>query len=54
MRAISREICLGKGAKGFAHHWAGAGIGRQEHLRNFLLFKRWVGEANKGGHKHNM
>ena len=40
---------LGQGAKGFAHHGAGGGTGREEHLRDSLLLLRGVCEAHMGG-----
>lgn len=49
MRAVLRGNRPGQGAKGFAHHGAGGGTGREEHLRDSLLLLRGVCEANMGG-----
>lgn len=49
MRAVLRGNRPGQGAKGFAHHGAGGGTGREEHLRDSLLLLRGVCEAHMGG-----
>ena len=51
MRAVLRGNRPGLDAKGFAHHGAGGGTGREEHLRDSLLLLRGVCEAHMGEQK---